>query len=232
MRVPVRDIHNHLLPGVDDGFRSPDDALEAIRRMSEAGCRELVFTPHLNPDVYPDTDEQTIRASYDEFSTRILSEWNIRTSLAAEYMVVDGFEQRVSESADSLLTYPDRSILIEMSYYYSSPNLRQVIFELDMAGLKPILAHPERYLYMSGDLKQFDRIADTGCRFQMNLMSLTGKYGAESLKILHYLLGRGMYSFVATDLHSLGQLEHILEYSFGFFQRRKMERVLEPLLEK
>lgn len=229
MELAVRDIHNHLLPGTDDGFRHRQDSLSAIRKMADAGCRELVFTPHLNPDVYPDNDEEMMRQVYGEFSTQIPAELNVRTSLAAEYMVVNGFEERAANEADRLLTYPDGSILIEMSYYFASPNLKQTIFELNMAGLKPILAHPERYLYMAQTLSEFDRIADMGCRLQMNFMSLTGTYGPDSLKILEYLLKRGLYSFVATDLHSLPQLDKILSYRPSFFQRLKLKN-LEPLL--
>ena len=210
MRIQCKDIHNHLLPGVDDGFQHTADSLQAIKRMADAGCRDFVFTPHLNPDVYPDMDEPAHTLAYQRLTAQIPSEWGVTTALAAEYMVVNGFEDRVSSKADEMHTYPDGSILIEMSYFYRSPNLEQTLFELNMAGLKPILAHPERYLYMLECLKDFDRLQDMGCRFQMNFMSLTGTYGKASLKILSHLLRHNMYSFVATDLHSLSQLDKIL----------------------
>ena len=210
MRIQYKDIHNHLLPGVDDGFQHTADSLQAIKRMADAGCRDFVFTPHLNPDVYPDMDECGHTLAYQRLSQQIPAEWGVTTALAAEYMIVNGFEERVTSQADTLHAYPDGSILIEMSYFYRSPNLEQTIFELNMAGLKPVLAHPERYLYMADCLKDFDRIQDMGCRFQMNFMSLTGTYGKASIKILTHLLRHGMYSFVATDLHSLSQLDKIL----------------------
>lgn len=224
MKLPVKDIHCHLLPGVDDGFQHASDSLNALSRMAESGCRELVFTPHLNPDVYPDVAESHHREVYEVFREQIPAELGITTSLAAEYMVVNGFEDRVSSRADELLTYSDGSILVEMSYYYRSKNLEQVLFELNMAGLNPILAHPERYLYMADSLSDFDRIVEMGCRLQMNIMSLTGTYGRQSLCILDYLLKRDMYSFIATDLHSLNQLDRILAYKPGFFQRLKLNK--------
>ena len=224
MKLPVKDIHCHLLPGVDDGFRNASESLIALSRMAESGCREHVFTPHLNPDVYPGVDESRHREVYESFKERIPAELGISTSLAAEYMIVNGFEDRVSSRADELLTYPDGSILVEMSYYYRSKNLEQTLFELNMAGLKPILAHPERYLYMSETLSDFDRIVEMGCRLQMNVMSLTGAYGRQSMCILEYLLKRDMYSFIATDLHSLNQLDKILAYKPGFFQRLRLKK--------
>jgi tyrosine-protein phosphatase YwqE len=125
-------------------------------------------------------------------------------------MVVKDFERRVTDHADELLTYPDGSILIEMSYMYRSRNFEDVIFELGMVGITPIVAHPERYLYMADQLGDFDHWVDMGAKLQMNYLSLTGQYGEASLKILRHLLKHGLYSFVATDLHSLSQLDRIL----------------------
>ena len=204
-----RDIHNHLLPGVDDGFRHAEDSLKAIKRMADQGCKEIVFTPHMNPDVYPDENEAHFRQVYDDFITRIPADWGVGTWLAAEYMVVKDFQKGAADK--ELLTYKGGSILIEMSYYYLSENIEETVFALTTEGHRPILAHPERYLYMADNLHKFDRLRDMGCRFQMNRLSLTGIYGGESLKILDYLLSRGMYDFMATDLHTLSQLDKLAE---------------------
>ena len=211
----TRDIHNHLLPGVDDGFRHTEDSLRAIKTMVEAGVREFVFTPHMNPDVYPNESEAHFREVYADFKEKINCQLSIvncqfSTALAAEYMVVKDFERRVTDHADELLTFPDGSILIEMSYMYRSRNFEDVLFELNMAGLKPIVAHPERYLYMVDSLEDYERWVDMGARLQMNYLSLTGQYGEASMKILNHLLSHNLYSFVATDLHSCSQLDRIL----------------------
>ena len=210
-----RDIHNHLLPGVDDGFRSADDSIRAIQKMVQNGVSEIVFTPHMNPDVYPDESETHFREVYTDFKEKINCSLSIvncqfSTALAAEYMVVKDFERRVTDHLDELLTYPDGSILIEMSYMYRSRNFEDVIFELNMAGVKPIVAHPERYLYMADCLEDYDRWVDMGAQLQLNYLSLTGQYGEASMKILRHLLKHNMYSFAATDLHSNAQLDRIL----------------------
>lgn len=223
MKLPVRDIHNHLLPGVDDGFRHTDSTLHALHAMAEAGCKELVFTPHMNPDVYPDMKEADFRKVYAELVPQIPTEWGVKTSLAAEYMVVKDFENRASDPSQ-LLTFEDGSILIEMSYYFRSSNLEDTLFNLKLSGLKPILAHPERYLYMIENLKDYDNWHEMGCRFQLNLMSLTGAYGPASLKILKYLLDKGWYDFVATDLHSTQQLDRIFQSKPKGFRLRRAAR--------
>ena len=208
MKLSSTDIHCHILPGVDDGFSTPEDSLEAIRRMSEAGCSEFIFTPHLNPDVYPESSEAALIKAYNEFLPSLKG---IDTHLAAEYMVVKDFDRRVEEDPKSLLTYPDGSILIEMSYYFPSTNLKDVIFQLGLAGLSPILAHPERYSYMADDLDAFTELRHMGCRFQLNLLSLTGVYGPASIHIIRHLAKKGWCDFFASDLHSLAQLDRILD---------------------
>ena len=179
--------------------------------MAAEGCRELVFTPHMNPDVYPGMSEEDFRRVYDAFVPKIPKELCIRTQLGAEYMVVKDFEKRVENHPETLLTFDDGSILIEMSYYFRSQNLEETVFQLGLAGLRPIIAHPERYGYMAGCLKDFDRLRDMGCRFQLNLMSITGIYGPSSIKIARYIAKKGWYDFTATDLHTLGQLEVICQ---------------------
>lgn len=226
--LPQIDCHNHLLPGVDDGFRDEDHSLNAIIMLAKAGVKHLVFTPHINPDVKQDTTEQTVRERYAEFKPMIDPEWGVTTALAAEYMIVNGFEDRASDP--ELLTYEDgKSILVEMSYYYRSQNLEQTIFELNLAGKRPILAHPERYTYMADCLKDFDKLQDMGCRFQMNWMSLTGMYGRDSMKILKYLLKHDMYSFVCTDLHTTHQLQNILNMELDKKLLDKVEEVKEKM---
>lgn len=225
--MPQCDFHNHLLPGVDDGFKDEDHSIDAIKLMMEAGIKHIIFTPHMNPDVYHDSSEQLVKDRYKQFKSIIPKEWNIDTDLAAEYMIVNGFEDRASDP--DLLTYPDgTSILIEMSYYFRSKNLEQTIFELNLAGKKPILAHPERYVYMVNSLKDFDKLQDMGCRFQMNWMSLTGMYGKDSMKILKHLLTHNMYSFICTDLHTMHQFQRIQEIEVDM----KTKEMIEQLKEK
>ena len=221
MKLAPVDVHCHLLPGVDDGFRDSESSLKAIRTMAGAGCSRIIFTPHMNPDVYPEMDEAGLKAAYEAF-VPMLPE-GVKTHLAAEYMVVNDFDDR---DPSELLTYPDGSILIEMSYYFRSRNLEQSIFNLNMAGLKPILAHPERYPYMVDCLGDFDKLADMGCRFQLNYRSLTGKYGKPSIQIIKYLMKRGLYSYIATDLHSCEQLDFIMKSGVPLLLRKGHSRLI------
>ena len=226
MHLKPVDIHNHLLPGVDDGFATAEESLEAIRGLLAAGVGELVFTPHINPDVYPGSDEDRMRRVYEEFRPQLPDE--VKTSLAAEYMICADFEKDIAKRAGGLLCYEDRSVLVEMSYFFRSPNLEAALFELQMAGFKPILAHPERYLYMADCLEDFDRLHENGCRFQLNYISFAGVYGRYSVKIIRYLARRGYCDFVATDLHSLHHLERILTGKVSILLKKPFTSFLYP----
>lgn len=208
MKLPSKDIHCHILPGVDDGFQSAEDSSKALKTFVDNGCREVVFTPHMNPDVYPDSDEAKLRSAFEGFKSSVPE--GIDVSLAAEYMVVDGFENRAGD--ESLLTWPDKTILIEMSYMYDSPNLEQTIFNFVMEGYQPVLAHPERYVFLQNKSgrRLLSKYCEMGCRLQMNLLSATGAYGKGSLETMEFLLENDLYSFAASDLHSLEQLSRIL----------------------
>lgn len=225
MQLKTSDIHNHLLPGVDDGFATAEESIEAVRSLSAAGVKDLVFTPHINPDVYPQNDEDLIRRAYGEFLPLLPA--GVKSSIAAEYMICSDFEKDIAKRAGRLLCYEDRSILVEMSYLFRSPNLEDALFELQMAGFKPILAHPERYLYMADRLEEFDRLHENGCRFQLNYISFTGAYGLDSLRIIRYLARRGHCDFIATDLHSLHQLERILSSNAALLLRKPFFRLFK-----
>lgn len=226
MQLKTTDIHNHLLPGVDDGFAGAVESLDAIRALSAAGVKELVFTPHINPEVYPQNSEDRMRQAYSEFQPLLPA--GVKTSLAAEYMIGADFEKDIAKRAGGLLCYEDRSILVEMSYFFRSPNLEDALFELQMAGFKPILAHPERYLYMADCLEDFDRLHENGCRFQLNYISFTGTYGLDSLRIIRYLARRGHCDFIATDLHSIHHLERILSSDTTFLLKKPFTKFLNP----
>ncbi len=210
MKIRNIDIHSHLLPGVDDGFKTTEDSVEALRLLALNGCTDLTFTPHLNPELFPGSDEESLRLHYERFKSEIPGELGLTTHLAAEYMVVNGFEKRAMEHPESLLCFPDKSVLIEMSYYFRSPNLEETVMGLVLNGYKPILAHPERYPYMAGCLEDLESLRYGGCRFQLNYLSLAGTYGPASIKIIRFLARRGWCDFFSTDLHSIFQLEKII----------------------
>ncbi len=195
------DMHSHLLPGLDDGLKTLDQTISFMQQLQAMGYQKFICTPHILSDMHPNTPE-TILPKLDLVRNELAKQSiNIQVEAAAEYMIDLEFEQLI-ESGKQLLSFgPNNYVLIEMSYMAESPNFEKVIFNLQMKGLKPIFAHPERYTYFHGKFSQYERLIDLGCVLQVNLLSLSGYYGKEVKKAAELLFKKNMVSFLGTDMH-------------------------------
>ena len=206
------DMHSHLLPGIDDGVQTIAESLTCIKTLQHLGYKKLICTPHIISDMYPN-DRETILPRLEEIR-EALKENNIDIAIeaAAEYMVDLEMEKQVL-SGEPLLTFGNNLILIEMSYVAPSPNIEQVIFQLRLKGLQPILAHPERYVFYHHNLDNYQRFIDLGCMLQMNLLSLLGYYGKQIKLVAEKLLKNKMIDLLGTDMHHQRHLMALMELS-------------------
>jgi tyrosine-protein phosphatase YwqE len=200
------DIHSHLLPGIDDGAKNLDNSIDLILKMSSYGIKNFVTTPHVLGSVYPNSTE-TINSKLNEVNSELLKRnvTDITIRAAAEYMLDEEFSKRLDNN--DILTIKDNFILVEMSYFSAPINLFEVLFEIQLKGYKPILAHPERYNFYHNDFQTFYKLKQAGCLFQLNLLSLTEQYGKNVQKISDKLLKENLYDFVGTDTHHHNHLE-------------------------
>lgn len=219
------DWHCHILPGVDDGVKLHEHAETILNGMREHGVRRVVLTPHINPEMFPQNNESFLKDRFHEFTAQLPDSCidGLSLELAAEYMVVDGFEKRDPEQ---LLQIEKGHVLVEMSYMFPSPNMEQVLFGLSRHGLVPVIAHPERYSYLDGRFQTLERYHDMGAVFQLNLLSLSGVYGKSSIRILDYLLDRGWYSYCGTDTHTCNHFKRVTRMGF---RKRYKEKLLSSI---
>ena len=194
------DIHSHLLPGIDDGAKDLETSIALIQKMSSYGIKNFITTPHILGDVYPNTPEiinSKLKEVTDELKRRSLLDISI--SAAAEYMMDEKFIELIEK--EQLLTLKDNLVLVEMSYFSPPINLYEILFQLQLKGYKPILAHPERYNSYHTNIENYHKLKRAGCLFQLNLLSLTEYYGKHVQKITQKLLKENLYDFVGTDTH-------------------------------
>ena len=198
------DWHCHILPGVDDGIRTMESSLEVLAYYETIGIREVWLTPHIMEDV--PNEPEALKQRYAEL--RAAYSGPIRLHLAAENMIDTLFDRRFE--AGELLTIggaadipgPDgETLLVETSYFSSPMAFEDTLDEIRLRGLHPLLAHPERYVYMGP--RDYKRIKESGVRFQLNLMSLVGMYGDTAADKASDLLLDGMYDYFGSDLHRL-----------------------------
>jgi len=216
----ITDYHSHILPGVDDGFRSMEDSLEALSLIEREGVGTLWLTPHIMED-YPNTTEG-LRSRYAELKQAYKG--GIRLQLAAEYMMDNIFEERL-ENRDLLpIGVSGDHILVETSCFTPPMDLDGTLRKILSAGYFPLLAHPERYFYM--EWGHYKHLLDMGVRFQLNLGSLGGAYGRLPRFRALRLLMQGAYTVAGSDIHSVHMLDIIHK---AWFRNRFMPLLDAPL---
>ena len=194
------DMHSHLLPGIDDGSRDMESTLSLIRSMQELGYKKFITTPHILWDMYKNTNE-IILAKLEEVR-KAAKEDGLDVSIyaAAEYYL-DEHVAELLEEKKPLLTLKDNLVLSEFSLAYPPQGLKDILFEMQMQKYVPVIAHPERYIYLERNKEFYDELKDLGCMFQLNLLSLSGHYGKTVQELANYLIKKEYYDFIGTDLH-------------------------------
>ncbi len=193
------DMHSHFIAGIDDGAKTIDDSIVLLRNMEAMGYKAVVTTPHVMIDFYPNTNT-TIREGLEKL--RIAARENnigLEINAAAEYYIDEYFVELLEK--EPLLTVQKNEVLVEFSMMFEPPMLHNTLFNMQKKGYKPILAHPERYQSLHNNFDKYAEFKDRGCYFQLNMLSLTGYYGANVANIAGKLLEKGMYDYCGTDMH-------------------------------
>jgi protein-tyrosine phosphatase len=217
------DMHSHLLPGIDDGSPDTDTSLQLIKGLQELGLRHFITTPHILWDLYRNDNETISQAQHKLEAASDSRGLSLSLSAAAEYLIDDHFTSCL-KNKEKFRTLAGKYILVEFSFVSLPYNWKQVFFDLQIQGYKPILAHPERYGFLSAQPAIFQEISDMGVYLQVNLNSLTGYYGKQALHLAHHLLKNKLISFVGTDLHHQRHLEAIRNSS-------SLMTLLQPLID-
>ncbi len=193
------DIHSHLMPGIDDGAKNFNDTLRLTKALQGFGVSEFITTPHIIQHVWDNTKEQILEKK-NTTATKLKQEGiTAPFRAAAEYLMDDQFVKLFQ--AGTLLTLKDNYVLVEMSYINAPIQLYSILFDLQVAGYIPVLAHPERYLFYHNNFNEYTKLKRAGCLFQLNMLSVVGYYGVGIIKIAEQLLQKGMYTYVGSDVH-------------------------------
>ncbi|MRH99184.1 histidinol phosphatase [Kriegella sp. EG-1] len=221
------DIHNHILPGIDDGAKTTKDSLELIKAFSEFGCTSFIATPHIMHNYYPN-NIVSITTALDLLKNELTMAniEDIRIEAAAEHMIDSNFETILL--SNQVMPLSKFYLLIEMSYLQASINFDNSVKLISENRLFPILAHPERYIFLHGRKKKYRKYKDQGILFQLNLLSLSEFYGKEVQKMAHKLLEDDFFDFVASDVHNLKQINALKSMRLS----GKTLDLLQPIIEK
>ena len=206
------DIHNHILPGLDDGAPKLADSIALIKKYNTLGIHEFVCTPHIMNDFYPNT-ATGINLALQEVKGVLVDNDDldhVKIKAAAEYMMDQSFLDQFEKGR--LLCLLENYVLVEMSYFQAPINLKEILFQLQSHEYRPVLAHPERYVYFhSKDLERYKDLKLRGCYFQLNMLSITGHYGEQIKHMALRLLENDMIDYVGTDIHQMRHLDKLSE---------------------
>lgn len=205
--IPLQvDIHSHLLPGLDDGVQSLEQSLEIISHFQSLGYRKLITSPHVMSDLYRNTIEG-IHEKLDQLREHIQQQGlAMEVDAVAEYYLDEMLVRQV-ELNQPLLTFGKNYLLFETNFLTEPLMLKEFIFLAITRGYRPVLAHPERYLYIQNEFNKAQDLIDRGVLFQVNISSITGYYSKQAQVVAHKLIDKGWVHLLGSDCHSLQHIK-------------------------
>ena len=211
IHLPIQtDIHCHIIPGVDDGSPDASTSADLIEAMQKWGIKKIIASPHYTLGTF-ENSPATLEPAYQALLAELKARGNdIDVSYSGEYRIDELLQRRMASGDMSLLA--GDAIIIENSFLQEPWNLEQLVFDLQVRGLRPILAHPERYSYYYNKPKRYKQLHDAGLEFQINVLSLAGAYSRQEQKIAEGLINEGLVDYLGTDLHRKSHVEAIDQY--------------------
>lgn len=209
--TPGIDIHNHLLPGLDDGAPKLEASLEMIRGMKALGYHTLVLTPHIMHDYYPNTEDEILNTTSKLKNACREQDIDIHLIPAAEYYLDEHFLKKIKDGK-RLLTFGDRFLLFETPFLSEPGFMKEAVFLLNSNNYRPVLAHPERYSYLRTQPNKLEELSFMNVLLQVNILSLAGYYEPAIKKFAKNLITKKMISFAASDCHNMQQLKVLENY--------------------
>lgn len=198
------DLHNHLLPGIDDGAKKVEETLEFLRIARRDGVQVVVATPHMKPGVY-DNDRDTIlqRVAMVREAARGDEAEGVELLPGAEVYYTADLAARAR--AGALMTVGDRGryLLLELPYQQSPMHVDDSIFQLRLLGITPLMAHPERVAYYLEDIERVAASVRLGALTQVTANSLTGRFGDKARDFARAMLERNLVHVLASDSHDV-----------------------------
>ncbi len=217
----MKDLHTHVLPGIDDGCRTIDESMQILNALASSGVTELVFTPHYIENSNFICNVSKKQKLFEKIKKQIKKEnINIKVYTGNEIYFTENILKLLKENEMSTIN-SSRYLLIELPVLNYPNNAKNVFSELIYSGYKIILAHPERYYYVIDDIHILDDLIKMGVLMQGDYASLYGRYGKKSKRTLKKLLKKGYISFLCSDTH------HKVE-----IKEKKLKRKLRWYLSK
>ncbi len=197
------DIHSHIIPGVDDGSRDMETSIALLQMAAENGTTDIIATPHVidvSTTLTWDAIRRHVEALQKEADAR---EIPIRIYPGAETELNWDLLELIREDHSAFCLAGSRYCLMELPSLMLPPNLEDMIYELQLMDIVPVLAHPERQMQLMHEPEKLLKLLQQGCVAQSNGGSLTGVFGPKAHEKVHMLIDHQMIAFMGSDAHNL-----------------------------
>ena len=216
------DVHCHILPGVDHGSQNIAESLELLRTEIDMGIKRVVCTSHVTAETFENTPESLTKA-FEELKKAVAEEGlPIELFLSAEYRIDEYWQKQYA--AGQILPMPGKYILLENSFIQELIGMDEMMFELQVKGYKPILAHPERYRYYHSRHDRYEKLHSSNVVFQVNILSLAGYFGPGPREAALWLIDNNLCNMLGSDMHNMEHAKVIMDYINSKEWRRLIER--------
>jgi protein-tyrosine phosphatase len=222
------DIHCHPLPGIDDGARDPEEAAAMCRMAAEDGVTHLVATPHSNYSYTfdPSLNAQLVRELQEKVGPKP------QLLLGCDFhLSYDNIQVCLQDSKDFTINRTCY-LLVELPDQFIPENLNRVYYEIQVAGLKPIITHPERNVLLQRKPELVEHWVSIGCLVQVTAQSYTNGFGSKAYKLAARLLDGGLVHFFASDAHDVRRRPPILSRCYRKVAEEKGEEIAGLLLRE
>jgi len=199
----VIDLHTHILPGVDDGVKTMDDAVAFARVAAGDGVRTIVATPHYRDGFYINARADVLEG-VAALNARLQAEQvEISVLPGAEVHVSADIIERVKSGHAPTLADNGRTVLFELSMSQYPIDLENLVFRMRLAGLQVLFAHPERIRYFQDDISRYEAVVRLGAYGQITTGSVTGTFGEDVVEFSEQLARKRLVHVVASDAHNI-----------------------------
>jgi protein-tyrosine phosphatase len=198
------DLHSHLLPGIDDGARSLDEALQLARMAVADGITHITLTPHIHPGRF-DNNSATIKPVFEAFQQALKDEAiALSVAMSAEVLLSAEVLMLVAQNQVPFLGVWEGMdvMLLELPHSHIPPGSDKLVKWLLDRHILPMIAHPERNKEIIRDLDTLAPFVEMGCLFQVTAMSMAGRFGVQSAQRAMEMLEKGWVTVLATDAHN------------------------------
>lgn len=194
------DIHSHIIPNVDDGARSVEETFNILKEAQEAGFTDVILTSHFLLNYYETNAQELI--FWKEKLQEVLKKQGTKINLHSgmEIYITNQMEELL-ENKKILTLANSRYMLIELPLATNVKYFDYVVYYLEAKGIKPIIAHPERYKCVQKDPDIVEEYIEKGCLIQCNYGSIVNLYGSEAEKTIKTILKKNQVHFLGSDVH-------------------------------